>query len=387
MTEQFYGPLISLLSDQEGTPIRVEELADRMNIAPADRASFEQAIEELVAKGRIAWTPGAEEEGDSRMIQLPAMGNRVKGTFRQTMRGFGFVVPDEPNAHGDLFIPAGENLDAVTGDFVIAKVIVRDKYDTRDKRNIFGRIVEIVKRATNKLVGTLVKQNGRWMVMPDGNIFKTPVEVQDVGAKNAAENDKVVVELVRFPSGDQAAQGVITEILGAKGEPEVELQSVIRQFDLPAAFPEPVLQQARNAATSYAPEQALRGDREDLRDEMIITIDPDDAKDFDDAISLRKLKGASKKTPSDDEEEQIEQLMRGTSGDAAWELGVHIADVCHFVGVESPMDLEARMRGNSTYFPGRVIPMLPEVLSNGVCSLQEDQPRLCKSAFIRYDGS
>src|SRR5208283_1514326 len=101
-----------------------------------------------------------------------------------------------------------------------------------NKRNIFGRIVEILKRATNKLVGTLIKQNGRWVVVPDGNIFKAVIEIQDIGAKNAAENDKVVVEIVRFPSGDRLAQGVITEILGAKGEPEVELQSVIRQFDL-----------------------------------------------------------------------------------------------------------------------------------------------------------
>src|SRR6185503_11300651 len=101
--------------------------------------------------------------------------------------------------HGDLFIPAGENLDAVTGDFVVAKVIVREKYDTRDRRNVSGRITEILKRATNKLVGTLVKQNGHWVAIPDGTIFKTPIEIQDVGAKNAAENDKIVIELLRFP--------------------------------------------------------------------------------------------------------------------------------------------------------------------------------------------
>src|SRR5262249_28781286 len=125
-------------------------------------------------------------------------------------------------------------------------------------------------------------------------------------------------------------------------------------------------------------------------DDMIITIDPDDAKDFDDAISLKKLKAGRGRAESQDEEEQIEQLMAasaGQTGDAVWELGVHIADVSSFVVVESAMDLEARARGNSTYFPGYVIPMLPEVLSNGVCSLQENQPRLCKSAFIRYDAS
>ncbi|HVX83778.1 MAG TPA: VacB/RNase II family 3'-5' exoribonuclease [Phycisphaerae bacterium] len=385
MTQLYHEPIINLLSSQNGQPVRSVELADRLNIAPGDRPAFERAVDELAAGGRVVI-------GDGRLLTLPAMGNKVTGTYRQTQRGFGFVIPEETNSHGDLFIPIGENLDAVTGDFVVAKVIVRDKYDTRDKKNIFGRIIEVLKRATNKVVGTLTKQNGRWIVQPDGKIFRSAIEVGDVGAKNAAENDKVVVELLRFPQGDEPAQGVITEVLGAKGEPEVELQSVIRQYDLPAEFPEAVLEQARQAARSYDPEAALGGDREDLRGELIVTIDPDDARDFDDAISLRYLKGAARfeDLPADGaSDEDIEQLMdsaaAGSSG-AAWELGVHIADVSHFVGVESAMDMEARNRGNSTYFPGYVIPMLPEILSNGVCSLQENQPRLCKSAFIRYDA-
>lgn len=384
LTEQYHEPILNFLGNQNGEPIRVADLAERLNVAAEDRGEFERAVEEMAAAGRVVW-------GSGRTIVLPAMKNRVTGIFRQTSRGFGFVIPDEPNAHGDLFIPAGDNLDAVTGDSVAAKVIVREKYDTRDRRNVSGRIVEILKRATNKLVGTLTRQNGRWMVIPDGNVFKSPVEIQDAGAKNAAENDKVVVELVRFPQGDQLAQGVITEMLGAKGEPEVELASVIRQFDLPAEFPEKVLAQARGAATGYDAEQQLgRGGREDLREELIVTIDPDDARDFDDAISLRKLKGHAGGAQNEDEtpdDRQIEQMLMGSAGEAAWELGVHIADVSAFVPVESDLDLEARMRGNSTYFPGHVIPMLPEVLSNGVCSLQENQPRLCKSAFIRYDAA
>ncbi|MCL2639561.1 MAG: RNB domain-containing ribonuclease, partial [Phycisphaerales bacterium] len=300
-----------------------------------------------------------------------AMKNKVTGTYRQTMRGFGFVIPDEPRADGDLFIPAGENLDAVTGDIVVARVIAR-----RDKRT-FGRVVQIVKRRTNRVVGTLIKHGERWLVVPDGNIFKTPIEVQDIGAQNAAENDKVVLDLLRYPQGDQLAQGVITEILGTKGEPEVELQSVIRQFELPQKFSDVVMDQARVAAINYDPNDFFAsgrgGNREDLRDELIITIDPDDARDFDDAISLREL--TRRRTDAEKD-----------GGGAVWELGVHIADVSSFVGVESPMDLEARIRGNSTYFPGHVIPMLPAILSNGVCSLQENQPRLCKSAFIRYNA-
>ncbi|HUO09435.1 MAG TPA: VacB/RNase II family 3'-5' exoribonuclease [Phycisphaerae bacterium] len=380
MTEQYHEPIISFLSDQNGEPVRVADLAERLNIAPEDRGEFERAVDELASAGRVVY-------GTGRMIALPALGNKVTGTFRQTSRGFGFVIPDEPNAHGDLFIPAGDNLDAVTGDFVVAKVIVREKYDTRDRRNVSGRIVEILKRATNKVVGTLAKQSGRWVVIPDGNVFKTPIEVQDVTAKNGAENDKVVLEILKYPQGDQLAQGVVTEILGSKGEPEVELQSVIRQFDLPAKFPDAVMDQARQAAVGYDPEKYLAsGEREDLREEMIVTIDPDDARDFDDAISLKHLKGTARHEP-EEMEPDIERLMESGTGEAVWELGVHIADVSSFVVVESTMDLEARARGNSTYFPGYVIPMLPEVLSNGVCSLQEAQPRLTKSAFIRYDAA
>ncbi len=342
MTQQFHDPIVNFLSSLDGEPIRTADLAEKLNVQPDDITLFEQAVDELAAANKVVF-------GVGRSITLPAIGNKVTGTFRQTSRGFGFVIPDETNAHGDLFIPAGENLDAVTGDYVVAKVIVREKYDTRDKKNISGRIVEILKRATNKVVGTLLKQNGRWVVVPDGNVFKTPVEVGDVSAKNGAENDKVVLEILKYPQGDQLAQGVITEILGGKGEPEVELQSVIRQFDLPAAFPEAVLAQARTAAMSYDPREFMEG-REDLTNEIIATIDPDDARDFDDAISLKQLKGVAKLDP-EEMEPDVENLMTNGGGEAVWELGVHIADVSSFVKVESPMDIEAANAGKFDLLP------------------------------------
>ena len=132
MTEQYHEPIISFLGDQNGEPVRVADLVERLNIAPEDRGEFERAVDELASSGRVVF-------GTGRMIALPALGNKVTGTFRQTSRGFGFVIPDEPNAHGDLFIPAGDNLDVVTGDFVVAKVIVREKYDTRDRAQRFPK--------------------------------------------------------------------------------------------------------------------------------------------------------------------------------------------------------------------------------------------------------
>lgn len=368
LPDRYLEPIVNFLSNQSGNAVAVAELAEALNVSPGERGVFEQAVERLVEAGRVVW-------GSGRTIALPAMGAKVIGTFRQTSRGFGFVIPDEPNAHGDLFIPAGQNMDAVTGDFVVAKVFVRE--DARDeRRSVSGRVVEILKRATNRAVGTLKQDHGRWIVVPDGNVFRAPIEVGDVSAKAAREGDKVVVELITFPGADQVATGVILEVLGASGEPDVELESVLWQFDLPREFPAEVLEQARRAATGF--DVSAHRDREDLSGEVIITIDPDDARDFDDAISLKQLRGS--------ERDDYEVPGAPGRGVAVWELGVHIADASQFVPVESAMDMEARTRGNSTYFPRHVIPMLPEVLSNGVCSLQEGQPRLTKTAFIRYDA-
>ncbi|HSW45760.1 MAG TPA: VacB/RNase II family 3'-5' exoribonuclease, partial [Phycisphaerae bacterium] len=173
--------------------------------------------------------------------------------------------------------------------------------------------------------------------------------------------DQVVVELAEYPSRGQPARGVIVEVLGRRGDPGIDTLSVIRQYHFRDVFNQEVLDAARAAVDTYDAEVELTG-REDLRGEVVVTIDPDDARDYDDAISIRPL------------------------GRGRFELGVHIADVSRFVEAGGPLDEEATLRGNSIYFPRHVIPMLPEVLSNGLCSLQEDRPRLTKSAFIQYDA-
>jgi ribonuclease R len=172
----------------------------------------------------------------------------------------------------------------------------------------------------------------------------------------------VVVEIIEYPSRGRDARGVITKVLGKRGAPGVDTQSIIHQYQLPDEFPAAVAREAGRVVASYDPEEAASG-RKDLRDLTVITIDPDDARDFDDAISLTEL------------------------DDGRLELGVHIADVSHFVQPGGALDEEAHERANSIYFPRLVIPMLPEVLSNGVCSLQEKQPRLTKSAFITYNAA
>ena len=368
--------IISVLAAEDGGPMAVAEISRRLHIDESNRMAFRAALEELIRVGRII----PRNMGEA--VAFPDEKDQVVGLFHATSRGFGFVSPLKPTGRDDIFIPAQDTSDALGGDLVLVKIVVADKRNARGK-SAPGRVIDILRRASTRCVGTLKKQVSNWVVVPDGAVFKAPIQVQDAGAKNASNGDKVVVELVRFARGDEPAQGVITEVLGPHGEPEVELTSVIRQFDLPQEYPAEALEQARRAATEFDP-GSLTG-REDLSQQTIVTIDPDDARDFDDAISLRVLTSSE----ADQTHQQIEALLGPDEldrpGPAAYELGVHIADVAHFVPVESALDIEARQRGNSIYFPRFVIPMLPELLSNGVCSLQQDQPRLTKSAFIRYD--
>ncbi len=359
-------------------PVDIADTMAALNIPAEQQGEFRAAAQQLAAAGRLVYTPARGA------LSLPPPGQTVTGRYHQTQRGFGFIAPETPNSNGDLFIAAGDNMDALSGDRVVARVVQREKYDATGAgkpRRVSGRIIEILNRGTNRCVGTLEREHKRWFVTPDGTIFRSQISVADAGAKNAVVGDKVVVEVLRFQQGQQTAQGVIVEVLGPHGDPDVELKAVLRKYDLPETFPPEVTEQARRAAQEF--DVNAYPDREDLTEEIIATIDPDDARDFDDAISLRVFPhdGPAPMHDSDDPS----TLLNG-GGRVAFELGVHIADVASFVPVESALDLEARQRGNSVYFPRHVVPMLPELLSNGVCSLQENQPRLTKSAFISYDS-
>jgi ribonuclease R len=336
-------------------PTKPEVLAEDLRVAD-DRTypAFRDALRELMHAGRVVLGTGGT-------VMVPGGStarSEFTGTYRHNKRGFGFVVPSDPSDHEDLFIPEGENNGALTGDTVKAKITTSERREGKVMSR--GRITEIIERSQNKFVGTLTKQGKNWVVLPDGNMIMVPILTPDAASKHIKPGTKVVVELTKYPERDVAPQGVIAEVLGAEGEKDVDLKTVIVQHNLPNEFPEEVRAQARRAIDQFDPD-AERLHRLDLTDEIVCTIDPDDAKDYDDAISLRTLPNGN------------------------MQLGVHIADVSHFVPIGSPLDEEARERGNSTYFPGHVIPMLPEVLSNGVCSLQEGVPRLCKSAFIEYD--
>lgn len=382
MALKYRRRLLDHLRHDSYSPRRLDEIARDLQIE--DEAEFGEAVEQLADEGVIDISP-------SGLISLPSVGDQggeIEGTFKKNPKGFGFVRTDDPLHEGDLFIPAEMTGDALTGDRVRVRVR-RDRrrgggggFGAGGRSPYVGEIIEVISRKRSQFTGELKKQGGQWVVMPDGRELHEPVIVRDAEAKNAKPGDKVVIELMEYPTtgpfGTQMlGEGVIVRVLGEAGRPDVETQAVIAAFNLPGEFPEECIQQAREAAARFDMEvrQVLEATpdadghkripahelaRLDLTNEFILTIDPPDAKDYDDAISIRRTE-------------------RG------WDLGIHIADVAHFIPPGSPLDVEAKERGNSVYLPRLVIPMLPEILSNGICSLQEGVHRFCKSSFMSYD--
>jgi len=358
MPEIYKKRIVKLLKHADYTPVKLSQLAKGLGVSSEDYPQFKTAFDQLRRAGHVVI-------GAGNLVTLPSLSGRIVGTFRANPKGFGFIIPLEANLHGDLFIPPDAKADAMTGDIVVARV--KKKGKRASQMRYTGEIIEVLERAQNKFVGTLLKHPDGWIVQPDGASFFEPISVDDVGAKGAKQKDKVVVEILSYPTEKYMARGVIIEVLGKAGHYDSEIKSIIRQYHLPEEFDDKCIEQARKAADEFDSEQTCSelvepsDDRKDITDKTIITIDPPDAKDFDDAISLEK------------------------DLDGNWLLGVHIADVSHSVPADSPLDKDAKARGNSAYLPGKTIPMLPEILSNGICSLQPGQKRFCKSVYLTYD--
>lgn len=351
--------LLALVANPKYQPAKPRVLAEQLGLTDDQRGELKRLIKQLVKRGKLRY--GANHHVET--AGAPAAG-QIVGVFRRAQAGFGFVRPkDTPAAHGrrdDIFIPAEAAADAASGDVVMVELRGR-KFSSRG--NPEGRIVEIVERDTHQFVGTYFESAGSGYVQVDGTLFQRPVAVGDPGAKNARPDDKVVFEMVRFPSHWHDGEGVITEVLGPRGQPGIDTLSIIREFELPEEFAEDALAEARAQAAEF--DESIEEGRLDLTGLTVITIDPVDARDFDDAISLER-------TPA-----------------GHWRLGVHIADVSHFVRPKTALDREALARATSVYLPDRVLPMLPELISNGLASLQPDKVRYTKTAFLEFtpDGT
>ncbi|OAB62357.1 hypothetical protein AY599_03785 [Leptolyngbya valderiana BDU 20041] len=350
-------------------PSTVEVLAQ--DLRAEDPQQFQSAVDALVDQGLLSMSNAGQ-------VMLPSFGDadgEVEGTFNRNPKGFGFFKPLTRVREGDVFVPPDDTMGALSGDRVKAR-IRRDRKRESSGRGGFGpqyvaSIVEILERKRSSYAATMQKRGATWLAMPDGDTSIGPVVIADADSKYVNEGDKVIIDLTEYPEGQALAEGVITRVLGEAGQPDVETQAVIAAYGLPAdEFPDACLDQARES-TRYFDDAVARflsegpsalPDRLDLTEDYITTIDPPDAKDYDDAISVKRTENG-------------------------WELGIHIADVAHFIAPGSPLDVEARERGNSVYLPRHVIPMLPEILSNGICSLQPQVPRFAKSIFIHYDLS
>jgi ribonuclease R len=373
-------------------PVKPRVIAKQLKLPSEQHKALKLAIRRLAKAGKLSYgaghlvrkPQGKTSAGASRGKAdslTPALSQRksragdaaatrpdkhmVVGSFRRTSKGFGFVRPQgakRGDKSGDIYIAAGATMDASDRDTVRVR-LGRNK--ARGRGGVLrqaGEIVEIVERETHQFVGVYKERGGTSYVEVDGKVFAQPVPVGDPGAKGATPNDKVVIEMARFPTHQHAGEAVIVEVLGARGAPGVDTLSIIREYGLPEEFPEDVLEDARQQAEAF--DESI-GNRLDLTGETTITIDPVDARDFDDAVSLARMENGH------------------------WKLGVHIADVAHFVRARSPLDREARERGTSVYLPDRVIPMLPEVISNNLASLQPNKVRYTLSALMEFtpDGA
>lgn len=348
--------VLAFVAQPNYQPVKPRVLAKKLGLAKEQQDELKKTIKRLVKQGRLVY-------GSKHFVQSAATVSAKKpkhtitGIYRRTSGGFGFVSPRSVtrvvDRSKDIYIPAGKARDAADGDLVA----VRLKKGGAESR-LRGEVVEVLERETHRFVGTYSEEAGSGWVRVDGRLFAQPIVVGDPGAKNAAPGDKVVIEMVRFPSPTHDGEAVIVEVLGPHGQPGVDTLSIMREFDLPDAFPAEVLEAARDVAELF--EEHIPEGRSDFTTLTTVTIDPVDARDFDDAVSLEVLENGH------------------------WRLGVHIADVSHFVPVGSPLDREARQRATSVYLPDRVLPMLPETISNHLASLQPERVRFTKSVFIEF---
>jgi ribonuclease R len=339
--------ILRLLGRRDYAPANVPELLRHLRLAPHRQQELQALLRRLEQSGQIARTKG------NRYIQSREA-DLVPGRIRINRQGKGFLQPDDPELK-EIMIPEGATSTALHEDRVLVRRDVRAKGLSPDRlEQETGMVIRILERKRTQLVGTLQRGRELLYVIPDDPRMPHDIYVpqpRDVG-RPARVGDKVVVELHEWESRHTNPEGEIIEVLGSPDEEGVDMLSVLRQYNLPLHFPKEALHEARAIGTAISPPE-LAG-REDCRRQQVVTIDPDDAKDFDDAICLQ----------------------RGSPGQ--WKLWVHIADVSHYVKPGTALDNEARRRGNSTYLVDRVIPMLPEALSNELCSLKPDVDRLTK---------
>ncbi len=351
----------SLLAAPDVRPLRISDLITQLKAPPHERAHVRRAVEALLQEGVVVHVRKDH-------LVLPSQADLVTGRIQMNERGWGFVVPEtaaKPAGRPgpDIFVAAEDTGVAMHGDLVVVRLLEASRSERGgQKRGPAGRVIRILERANTTLTGVFQRSRDFHFVVPDDprigrdiyvNLARSPVRPK-VG-------DRVVVDLHAWENRHVNPEGKLLEVIGPSDDPRFDIPVIIRKHNLRTDFPPEVLQQA-DAIPEHVPDAEFHR-REDWTGEAVITIDPDDARDHDDALSLKRL-------------------PNGRSL-----VGVHIADVSHYVTPGSALDREARERGNSTYLPDRVIPMLPHRLSGGICSLHEGETRLAFSVFFEIDAN
>lgn len=340
--------ILAYMESEGYVPIKRRDMRAMLSVPQEDREKFENLINELIAEGRVFETKKGK-------LASPKDLQMATGTFIGHARGFGFVTPDAGGE--DIFIPASETMGAMQKDRVLYKVL----HKAEKGKKADGVIVRILERGQQRIVGTFeAGSKGYGFVVADDKKIAKDIFISRENTKGAVTGHKVVVEITDYGEDRRNPEGKVIEILGHINDPGVDILSVIRRYELAVEFPEEVYAEIEYLGTEVV--EADKKGREDLRDLLTITIDGADAKDLDDAVSLKRL------------------------GNGNFELGVHIADVSHYVRENTALDKEAYARGTSVYLVDRVIPMLPHKLSNGICSLNPHVDRLALSCLMEVNG-
>ena len=340
--------IYEFICDDMYVPMKLKELAILLQVPKEQRSELKAVMDALEAEGKVH----VSQKGK----YLKGAGRTLRGVYQAHPRGFGFVTIEGET--DDIFIPEKETNGALHGDTV--EILLTASPEGKRKE---GKIVKITERGTAKIVGLYQVAKGKHygFVIPDNQRFLQDIFVPEERAKGAVDGHKVVVELTSYGSDNAKPEGKIVEILGHVNDPGVDIMSIVKSYDLPVEFPEKVMNQAERV-----PEEVSDADmagRKDLREWVMVTIDGEDAKDLDDAVSLTR-----------------------TEDGKNWILGLHIADVANYVQERSALDREALHRGTSVYLADRVIPMLPHRLSNGICSLNAGVDRLAMSCIMTVDA-
>ena len=340
--------LLSFMKEEAYRPMDIQELVSVFDISPDEYKVFKKTLKIMELEGSIVRT-------NKDKFAVPERLGLIKGRIQSHKKGFGFLIPEE-DGERDVFIPSSFINGAMNNDRVLVQ-ITRDDVNGKKRE---GEVIEILERANTKIIGVYEDSRNFGFVVPEDTRLNQDIFISKKDKNGANHGDIVIAEVTKWPDKRRSPEGVIKEVLGKKGEKGLDNLTIIKKYGLPEEFPAKVLAYAEGIPEEIDEKEIKR--RKDIRNIRMVTIDGEDAKDLDDAVSIEKLENGK------------------------YKLGVHIADVSHYVKEKNPLDKEALKRATSVYLIDRVIPMLPKKLSNGICSLNPKVDRLALSCFMIIDN-